>query len=110
MTNRLQALYNSLSDQERTLQFGRITTNPLQEAFDSKRITHAGLGGRPLSESEKPQVWQELMNNPARSNRQRSVYIHIPFCQTKCLYCMSGSYYGCLRGSTHSRNRDVRTP
>lgn len=88
MSNRLQKLYSSLGEQERILQFGRATGNPLQEAFDSKRITHAGVGGKPLQESEKLQTWLELLQNTSRSNRQRSVYIHIPFCQTKCLYCM----------------------
>lgn len=88
MNNRLQELYEGLSDEQRLIQFGRVTDQPLKEAFDGKRITHAGLTAGPVSEQEKPSVWHNLMQSTVNPANKRTAYIHIPFCQTKCLYCM----------------------
>lgn len=87
MKNSLESLYAALPAQERIIQFGRETNNPLQEAFIGKRTTHAGLVGIPL-QTDKNLTWQTLMQAVPKKGNKSSAYIHIPFCQTKCLYCM----------------------
>lgn len=44
-----EELFAKMSPEERLMQLGRATDNPLMEAFDAKRVVHAGLNGRPLS-------------------------------------------------------------
>lgn len=83
----LKEYFQSLSLKERELQLGRMTNDPLRQAFDSKRVVHAGVGGRPVKAEEAQQVWESLLQKAPEKQEVRSAYIHIPFCQTKCLYC-----------------------
>jgi len=66
--------------------FGNETDNPLQFAFDAKRTVHPGVKGSIMSQNIIPSKWHDLMTHPCR-RAKRVAYIHIPFCQTRCLYC-----------------------
>ncbi len=83
----LKEYFDSLPADKRDLQLGRACDDPLRHAFDSKRVVHAGVNGKPLAPEESQQVWKEMLAMPPDKKEIRSAYIHIPFCQTKCLYC-----------------------
>lgn len=65
--------------------YARISDNPLTKAFERKSVVHAGLGGLTVDDSDIPDLWVSLMNTERRG--KTVAYIHIPFCETKCLYC-----------------------
>lgn len=61
-------------------------SDPLHAAFRAKAAIHAGPIGLPM-------IWSLAENKLNKlSYRMRTAttcaYIHIPFCQTRCLYCM----------------------
>lgn len=66
--------------------FGNDTDNPLQFAFDAKRTVHPSVKGKVMPEDTVFKSWKSLMHMQGRLSK-RAVYIHIPFCQTHCLYC-----------------------
>ncbi len=66
--------------------FGNETDDPLRFAFDAKRAVHPAVRGRILPNKDILSQWGNFMNQPGRRCK-RAVYIHIPFCQTHCLYC-----------------------
>lgn len=60
--------------------------DPLHAAFRAKAAVHAGPMGMPM-------IWALARGKlDSLSNRKREgkalAYIHVPFCQTRCLYCM----------------------
>lgn len=83
----LEALYNSLTEEEKTLQFGIETEEPLSKAFPRKRMVHAGLNGKVIGPKDAQQIWEDIMAVSPPSRKIQMGYIHIPFCKTKCLYC-----------------------
>ncbi len=84
---RLQDLFQTLSAEEKALQLGFEKADPLTGAFSQKRVVHAGMQGRPVSPDQAQALWRQVMNQPPAEKTERAAYIHIPFCQTKCLYC-----------------------
>lgn len=66
--------------------FGNETDNPLQFAFDAKRTVHPSVKGSVMPQNTISSTWHDLMGQHGRASK-RVVYIHIPFCQTHCLYC-----------------------
>jgi oxygen-independent coproporphyrinogen-3 oxidase len=66
--------------------FGNETDDPLRFAFDAKRAVHPGVRGRMIAKEDIASMWAGFMSRPGRRSK-RAVYIHIPFCQTRCLYC-----------------------
>ena len=84
---KLEYYLQGLSAEKRTVLLGRETADPLHEAFASKRVVHAGLMGAPIEREEQQEAYQKALQVPANRNRQHALYVHIPFCQTKCLYC-----------------------
>lgn len=100
-----EELFASMSEEQRIMQFGRSTDNPLMEAFDAKRVVHAGLNGRPLSPEESQSTWSRLMEEEPTKGQLQSAYIHIPFCQTKCLYC--GFFQNAANQSAEDRYIDL---
>lgn len=83
----LEQYLSGLTEEKRAVLLGRETGDPLHEAFASKRVVHAGLMGEPVAKRDQQAVWQRILDEPADRSRQHAVYIHIPFCQTRCLYC-----------------------
>ena len=65
---------------------GNDTDDPLRYAFDAKRVIHPGVKGNVLPKDKWQDTWSRFMNREGRKTK-RAVYIHIPFCQTRCLYC-----------------------
>ncbi|MCG8632172.1 MAG: heme anaerobic degradation radical SAM methyltransferase ChuW/HutW [Desulfobacterales bacterium] len=65
--------------------FANICDNPLTGAFDKKAVVHAGLGGRPVAKDDTAGLWYSL--SQVRRKGKTVAYIHIPFCETRCLYC-----------------------
>ncbi|MDU4960280.1 MAG: heme anaerobic degradation radical SAM methyltransferase ChuW/HutW [Sporomusaceae bacterium] len=84
---KLQTLFQALSAEERALQLGYEQADPLTGAFARKRVVHAGLQGSPVPPEQAQAIWDGIMTQPPTAGGERAAYIHIPFCQTKCLYC-----------------------
>ncbi len=83
----LQALLAHMPPEEREWIVGRDTKDALHEAFERKRVVHAGRGGIPIMNGmEQQRLWNSLMATEYKGDG-RSAYIHIPFCDRKCLYC-----------------------
>lgn len=83
----LKKYLEDLEPAKREVLLGRETKDALHEAFAAKRVVHAGLLGTPVMKDAQQEAWAKVMAEPADARRQHAVYIHIPFCQTKCLYC-----------------------
>ncbi len=84
---KLAEIIQALSPEEQALQIGINNADALTGAFSRKRVVHAGLPGRPVAPDKAQDCWRELMARQPAAKAPRSAYIHIPFCQTKCLYC-----------------------
>jgi oxygen-independent coproporphyrinogen-3 oxidase len=65
--------------------FAREGVDPLTHAFEKKIGVHAGLGGRPVPDTRRARVLAEQLAKPRR--KRSAVYIHVPFCESHCLYC-----------------------
>ena len=65
--------------------FAKEGVDPLTHAFEGKIAVHPGLGGKPIAEEERGEILRSLMDRP-RSGKSVA-YIHVPFCETHCLYC-----------------------
>ena len=61
-------------------------SDPLHKAFIAKAAVHSGPGGRPLIGEEAEKAIDSHYDTPL-SGRSLA-YIHVPFCETRCLYCM----------------------
>lgn len=63
-----------------------ISPDPLKHAFDSKVTVHAHLGEMPLMGQQA----REAIEYQHNFNREGTglAYIHVPFCETRCLYCL----------------------
>lgn len=84
--NNLDAYLLSLEREKYEMVAGIETKNPLQHAFPSKNVVHAGLRGERL----EPKLWQtqwNLLMSQKGTKRKRIAYLHIPFCRNQCLYC-----------------------
>ncbi len=87
-SRQLRERLDSLEEAERHWILGRETDDPLRYAFESKRLVHPFIPGNMLPEPETRESWRKLMKTQwMPEGSKRSAYIHIPFCQTKCLYC-----------------------
>ncbi len=60
--------------------------DPLHAAFEAKAVIHSGPGGMPMMGEEARRYIDELADQP-RSGKTLA-YLHVPFCETRCLYCM----------------------
>lgn len=65
--------------------FAREGVDPLTSAFDGKIAVHPGIGGEMLKGDKALAALESLLDFP-RSGRS-VVYVHVPFCETHCLYC-----------------------
>lgn len=60
--------------------------DPLHAAFEAKAVIHSGPDGVPMMGEEARRYIDELADQP-RSGKTLA-YLHVPFCETRCLYCM----------------------
>lgn len=56
----------------------------LKYAFDKKFTVHAGKGSAALPKEDVPARYLSLLSG---LKDPTAIYIHMPFCKTKCLYC-----------------------
>ncbi|CQR72755.1 Oxygen-independent coproporphyrinogen-III oxidase 1 [Sporomusa ovata DSM 2662] len=82
----LQAILAAMEPELYSLVVGCQTDQPLYEAFPAKRVLHGDIRGAMLPKGEWVRRWQSVLQQPGL-NEKRAAYIHIPFCQSKCLYC-----------------------
>lgn len=61
-------------------------TDPLHAGFQAKAAIHSGPGGMPLMGADARARHGALEVVPSLG--KRLAYIHVPFCETRCLYCM----------------------
>jgi oxygen-independent coproporphyrinogen-3 oxidase len=90
-----------LSEEKRIMLLGNTTQDPLHSAFGSKRVVHAGLMGKPIAGSQYQKKYYESIQKKTDVDGKHAIYIHIPFCQTKCLYC--GFYQNASRQEVEDR-------
>ena len=67
--------------------FFAATEDPLHAAFGAKAIIHSGPSGMPLLGEEARAKLNSMADTPREDGRTLA-YIHVPFCETRCLYCM----------------------
>lgn len=65
--------------------FAREGVDPLTQAFDGKIAVHPGMGGEAVPQGEKDAVLGTLLQTERAG--KTVAYIHVPFCETHCLYC-----------------------
>ena len=61
--------------------------DPLHAAFAAKAVIHSGPTGMPLMGEAAEKKLESLWNEP-RSGKSLA-YIHVPFCETRCLYSVT---------------------
>ena len=68
--------------------FAREGVDPLRYAFPKKEAVHAFPPGESLSEEEALKAWTEVSQEEDSSPPgYRTVYVHFPFCISRCLFC-----------------------
>ncbi|MDR1295905.1 MAG: heme anaerobic degradation radical SAM methyltransferase ChuW/HutW [Deltaproteobacteria bacterium] len=65
--------------------FAKKSPDPASGAFASKFTVHAGTVGKSLAGAEAAEEFSKLLDNWGRE--PTGVYLHVPFCQNRCLYC-----------------------
>ena len=60
--------------------------DPLHAAFTAKAVVHSGPGGMPLMGADAERTLDGLLDTPRKS--KTLAYLHVPFCETRCLYCL----------------------
>lgn len=65
--------------------FAREGVPPLTSAFDGKIAVHPGVGGEMLNGDNALALLESLLDTPREG--KSTAYIHVPFCETHCLYC-----------------------
>ena len=59
--------------------------NVIVGAFSKKTAVHAGLMDRFAPKEQTQEVLKNVLNQ--ERNNRTAAYIHVPFCETHCLYC-----------------------
>jgi oxygen-independent coproporphyrinogen-3 oxidase len=65
--------------------FAREGVDPLPYAFEGKIAVHPGAGGKMIPPPMIEQTLEDLSQKPRAG--LSVAYIHVPFCETQCLYC-----------------------
>ncbi|UJF17336.1 heme anaerobic degradation radical SAM methyltransferase ChuW/HutW [Vibrio sp. SS-MA-C1-2] len=66
---------------------GRSTPDPLRFAFSHKRGAHAGGNMAMVPPVQIQQQINAALQHAHLTERNRCLYIHIPFCRVRCTYC-----------------------
>lgn len=80
--------------------------DPLHSAFAAKAVIHSGPGGRPVMGEDAERVLVGLADRP-RTGKSLA-YIHVPFCETRCLYCMFYQNPYSAEASSHFAQKLIR--
>lgn len=83
--------------------FVREGVDPLTSAFEKKITVHAGFSGHPVPDTARNHTMEQLLSRPRQ--KQSAIYIHVPFCETHCLYC--GFYNRAYGGDESVRFTDT---
>ena len=83
--------------------FARECDDPLANAFDGKIAVHPGVGGGRIAPEDIPGMMAPLLDQPRKG--ESVAYIHVPFCETHCLYC--GFYNQGYRKEESARYADA---
>ena len=75
-----------LTTEAKEILIGVETDDLLGGAFPRKRVVHPGVMGERVAPALQAKRWEEIMAGSGPSGK-RTAYIHIPFCQARCLYC-----------------------
>ena len=75
----------SLTEFDINAYFADESADPLTRAFSESNVIHPGGKAKVLPENEVANRYAALLREP-RSGKT-AVYIHVPFCETHCLYC-----------------------
>ena len=65
--------------------FAREGVDPLSQAFEGKIAVHPGVGGGMVAPEEVAERLDALLDMPRSGDSV--AYVHVPFCETHCLYC-----------------------
>lgn len=65
--------------------FARENQDPLGQAFERKMAIHAGFDGISIPHEQVDHHLKEVLALPRVG--KTAVYVHVPFCETHCLYC-----------------------
>ena len=60
--------------------------DPLHAAFTAKAVVHSGPGGMPLMGADAERTLDGILDTPRKD--KTLAYLHVPFCETRCLYCL----------------------
>ena len=77
---------SEMTPQDQRRFFANENGDPLHAAFDKKSAVHPGAKGRPLAPERIGELWSQITAREGKKEK-RAAYFHIPFCETRCLYC-----------------------
>ena len=65
-----------------------VSDNPLRDAFNAKVTVHSDAGGMPVMGKDAISLIESQydIGRDQQVNETRMAYIHVPFCETRCLY------------------------
>ena len=91
--------------------FAKKTKNPLYNAFSEDSLTndHSSKLGTGIHENNYPEAWETAAKRLDEGS-EKALYIHIPFCTTRCKYCgffVNGSIPGALETYTKYLIREL---
>ncbi|MFW5818103.1 MAG: heme anaerobic degradation radical SAM methyltransferase ChuW/HutW [Planctomycetota bacterium] len=61
--------------------------DPLTSAFEATNDVHVFAAGKTLTSGQAGNAWAEAERAEPTAGRPRSLYIHIPFCRSRCVFC-----------------------
>ncbi len=67
--------------------FARITGHPLTNAFPATDGVHVFSGGQPMTPTQTVDAWQISKNTKLTGPDKRCLYLHVPFCRGRCVFC-----------------------
>jgi oxygen-independent coproporphyrinogen-3 oxidase len=67
--------------------FAREDGDPLTSAFEATNDVHVFADGQTLTPEQTGNAWARAEREEPTANRPRSLYIHIPFCRGRCVFC-----------------------